>query len=362
VGRAGAHGPGLCGVLHAAGVLDDGVLDGMDAGRLATAAGAKAAGAAHLDELTAGLGLEAFVLFSSAAATFGGAGQGNYAAANAFLDGLAQQRAGRGLAGLSVAWGPWAGGMAQASQAVRARLARGPLPEMDPALAVKALGQAVGGPDALLAVMDVDWAQFAAAPGPFVRDLPEVAALAGQAPAPAAGLDGGELAAGLAGLPRARQIQVITDLIRAGAAAVLGHASPQAIEADRAFTDLGFDSLTSLEMRQHLAAATDLRLPATLLFDYPTPAALAEHLWTELFGSETDHLPVMEELDRLEALLRSIARDDDGRFEISARLEAITHGFREAANGAAARRELEMATNDEMFDLIEEELRDSDLD
>jgi acyl carrier protein len=336
----------------------------MDAGRLASVAAAKAAGAAHLDELTADLGLEAFVLFSSAAATFGGAGQGNYAAANAFLDGLAQQRAARGLAGLSVAWGPWAGGMAQASQAVRARLARGPLPEMDPGLAVKALGQAIGGPDALLAVMDVDWAQFAAAPAPFVRDLPEVAALAAAQPpaAAVAGLDGGELASRLAGLPRARQIQVITDLIRAGAAAVLGHASPQAIGADRAFTDLGFDSLTSLEMRQHLAAATDLRLPATLLFDYPTPATLAEHLWTEIFGSGADRLPVMEELDRLEALLESIARDDDGRSEISARLEAITHGFRAGPADAEAQREFEMATNDEMFDLIEEELRDSDLD
>src|ERR1035441_7114711 len=110
----------------------------MDTGRLATVLAAKAGGAAYLDELTRDADLEQFVLFSSAAATFGGAGQGNYAAANAFLDGLAQQRAGWGLAGLSVAWGPWAGGgVAQSSAAIRERLRRGPLPEMDPGLAVQ---------------------------------------------------------------------------------------------------------------------------------------------------------------------------------------------------------------------------------
>ena len=283
--RITATGPRLAGVMHAAGALDDGVLDGMDAGRLAAVLAAKAAGAAHLDELTGEAALEQFVLFSSAASTFGGAGQGNYAAANAYLDGLAQRRAARGLAGLSVAWGPWAGGMAQASDAVRERLRRGPLPGMDPDLAIKALGQALGGPDALLAVMDVDWAQYAVAPTPFVRDLPDVAQLAtapgaaaGQAPAH------GDLARRLAGLPRNRQLQELTDLVRAGTAGVLGHASAEAIEADRAFGDLGFDSLTSLEMRQHLAAVTGLKLPATLLFDYPTPAVLAAHLRTELLG------------------------------------------------------------------------------
>ena len=181
LGRIAATGPRLTGVLHTAGILDDGVLDGLDASRLATVLAAKAAGAAHLDELTGGLDLEQFVLFSSAAATFGGAGQGNYAAANAFLDGLAQHRAGRGRPGLSLAWGPWAGGgVAQASDAVRDRLRRGPLAGMDPALAVKALEQALNGPDRLLGLMDVDWAQFASSPGPFVRDLPDVVAFAGE--------------------------------------------------------------------------------------------------------------------------------------------------------------------------------------
>ncbi|HEY7143862.1 MAG TPA: beta-ketoacyl synthase N-terminal-like domain-containing protein, partial [Streptosporangiaceae bacterium] len=197
----------------------------------------------------------------------------------------------RGLAGLSVAFGPWAGGgVAQANEAVRQRLRRGPLPEMDPGLAIQALSHALEGPDAHLALMDVDWAQFAAAPTPFLGDLPDVVQLAGEL-ARRPGADNtdmaeGELTRRLAGLPRAEQTRAATDLIRACAAAVLGHASPDAIDADRVFSDLGFDSLTSLEMRQHLNAATGLRLPATLLFDYPTPAQLAGYLRAELLGDQ----------------------------------------------------------------------------
>jgi acyl carrier protein len=235
---------------------------------------------------------------------------------------------------------------------------------MDPDLAIKALGQALGGPDALLAVMDVDWAQYAVAPSPFVRDLPEVAQLAtapgaaaGQAPAQ------GDLARRLTGLPRNRQLQELTDLVRAGTAGVLGHASPEAIEADRAFGDLGFDSLTSLEMRQHLSAVTGLKLPATLLFDYPTPAVLAEHLWAEAFASGPGHLPVLDELDRLASLLASVGPGDEARSEITARLDAIAQQFRAGPEeDAAAGLELQAATNDEMFNLVEQELRDSEFD
>ncbi len=290
LGRIAAGGPPLSSVLHTAAVLDDGLLDGLGPDRLSSVLAAKAAGAAHLDELTAGLDLDAFVLFSAAAATFGGQGQGNYAAANAFLDGLAQRRAAAGRAGLSVAWGPWAGaGLAGSSEAVRQRLGRGPQPPMDPRLAVLALGQAMAGRDSLLTVADMNWARFAAIPGaadlPLVRDLPEIAAARAAAGGGTADLPiGGELARQLAGMGRDEQERMLAELIRAQAAEVLGYSSAAAVTADRAFTDLGFDSLTSLDMRQRMSIGTGLRLPSTLLFDYPTPVVLARYLRGELLG------------------------------------------------------------------------------
>nr|WP_218008266.1 type I polyketide synthase [Herbidospora sakaeratensis] len=278
-----AGGPALRTVVHTAGVLDDGVLDRLDADRLAAVLAAKAGGAAHLDELTEDL--DAFVLFSSSAGTFGGGGQGNYAAANAYLDALAQHRRGRGLPGVALAWGPWAGGgMAQSGDAARQRLDRGLLTAMDPDLALRVLGQAMDDAGALT-VMDVDWAQAVARMAelrrlPFVRDLPEIRAL----PAAAGPEPGTGLARRLAGLDRAAREQALVDLVRTEAAAVLGHPSASAVDAERAFGDIGFDSLTAVELRNRLTGLTGLRLPATLVFDHPTPRALAELLRAELLG------------------------------------------------------------------------------
>jgi acyl transferase domain-containing protein/acyl carrier protein len=294
--RIAADGPALTGVMHTAGVVDNGVVDRLDAARLAGVLAPKAASAALLDELTSGLDLEAFVLFSSAAATFGAGGQGNYAAANSYLDALAQHRRARGLPALSVAWGPWAGGgVAQASEATKQRLSRNRWEVlMEPRLAVRALAEALGGPDSVLTVMDIDWDLVEAAGSehelrraPLVRDLAEVQRMA----ASEAGAGDGarvatrdELIGQLVGLPRSGQEQKLVGLIQAIAAEVLAYPSPDAVEAGRAFSDLGFDSLTAIELRNRVSAAVGLRLPASLLFDYPTPTVLAEHLRAELLG------------------------------------------------------------------------------
>ncbi|HEY7143342.1 MAG TPA: SDR family NAD(P)-dependent oxidoreductase, partial [Streptosporangiaceae bacterium] len=282
--RLRAAGP-LTGVFHAAGVLDDGMLDRLTPGRLAGVLDVKAAGAAHLDELTAGAELDAFVLFSSAAATLGSAGQGNYTAASAYLDALAQARRGRGQQALSVAWGAWGGGGLAQSAVVRRRLRRSGQAEMDPALAVRALEQALAGGETTLTVLDADWAQMtggSAGTPSLLRELPE-AATAARPAAPQ-----GELAGKLAGWPQGEQLRVVTDLVRAEAAVVLGHATPEAVAPGRAFKDLGFDSLTAVELRNRLAALTGLRLPATLVFDHPTPQALARFVRAALAGEHAD--------------------------------------------------------------------------
>ncbi|HEY0933965.1 MAG TPA: beta-ketoacyl synthase N-terminal-like domain-containing protein, partial [Trebonia sp.] len=216
---------------------------------------------------------------------------------------LAGSRRSRGLPGLSMVWGPWAGtGIGQSSDATRQKLARNYWEkQMDPELAVLALGRALGGSDPVLAVMQVDWSELAAMPGAadvqrssLLRDLPDVHRrpavnpAAGTSPAaetasPAgAGAGQGNMGGELAGLSRAERTRLLTGLIQAKAAAVLGYPSPEAVEVTRAFSDLGFDSLTAVELRNQLSAATGRQLPATVLYDYPTPAALAEQLRAEL--------------------------------------------------------------------------------
>ncbi|AGL16004.1 type I polyketide synthase [Actinoplanes sp. N902-109] len=280
-------------VLHTAGVIDDGVVDHLSPARLATVMAGKVAGAALLDELTADLDLEAFVLFSSGAATLGSAGQGNYAAANAYLDALAENRRARGLSALSVAWGQWSGGgLAESKDVIVQRAQRTPMPPMNPDLAVRALFEALQGDDSALTVMDVDWERLAGmAPGsgglrnrPLVRDLPEIRALAA-APAPVRPTEQGGLAGRLSGLSRSEQEHLLTDIVRAEAALVLGHASADAVSATTAFKDMGIDSLTAVELRNGINAATGLRLPATLVFDHPNALAVAALLRTELVGA-----------------------------------------------------------------------------
>ncbi|WP_146060547.1 type I polyketide synthase, partial [Amycolatopsis sp. CA-128772] len=254
-------------VVHAAGVLDDGVLGSLTPERLAQVEAAKVAGALHLSELTHDL--DAFVLFSGLAGTLGAAGQAGYAAANARLDALAETRRAAGQPACSVAWGPWAGG-GMADAGVTARLGAAGLRPLDPDLALTALEDALVAGDTTVAIADVDWTVFgpaftAARPSPLLAEL--------VAPAGPAAVE--FTAAG------------VLNLVREHVAAVLGHPSAAAVDRGRAFSDLGFTSLSAVELRNRLRAATGLDLPATLTYDHPDPAALARHLHTLLSGQST---------------------------------------------------------------------------
>jgi nucleoside-diphosphate-sugar epimerase len=369
--RIDAGGPPLTAVMHAAGATQATATTDTTLAETAGMLAGKATGAAHLDELTAGTGLDAFVVFSSITATWGSGLQPGYAAANAFLDALAQNRRSRGLPAVSVAWGAWAGGgMTDAESAVQ--LQRRGLRLMDPELAVRALGQVLDHGDGPVTVADVDWARFAAAftlrrPSPLIGGLPEVAQALAAADAagsgPAAPGTATELARRLAGLAGGEQMRVLAGLVRAEVAAVLGHTSPEAVEPGRAFRDLGFDSLTAVELRNRLAELTGLRLPATLVFDYPTPAVLAEHLHAKAVKEETDQLNVFDELNRLGPVLSSM-RDDEGKSEIATRLEAILRDLRAeaATDDEASVDDIDTASDDEMFDLVKREIESTDFE
>nr|WP_307826926.1 SDR family NAD(P)-dependent oxidoreductase [Streptomyces pactum] len=290
----------LTSVVHTAAVLDDGMVDALTDDRLERVLRVKALGAENLHRLTRELDLSAFVLFSSFTAVLGTPGLGNYAPGNAHLDALAAVRRAQGLPATSVAWGTWAGsGMAEGEVGDRARR-HGVFP-MDPAAATSALRTALDLDETNAVVIDMRWDRFAVVftterPSRLLEGVPEARAALEAAATAAAGATGGtaapgDLAARMAALPRADRERELTDLVRSNAAAVLGHATPAAIDGTRAFRHLGFDSLTAVELRNRLMTLTGLKLPATLVFDHPTPAAIAGHLATELGGGEPDRDP-----------------------------------------------------------------------
>ncbi|KUJ70626.1 polyketide synthase [Streptomyces albus subsp. albus] len=359
----------LTAVVHAAGVLDDGVIGSLTGERLDTVLRPKVDAAWNLHELTGELDLSAFVLFSSAAGAFGSGGQGNYAAANTFLDALAQHRAARGLPAISLAWGLWAaaGGMAGSlEESDVTRMRRGgyaPLPQ-DQGLALFDLSGALDEPVLVPIRLDTKALRAQAAAGmlpTLLRGLVRTPARrAAETPGGAAPASG-SLTERLAGLSEAERDRELLELVRAHVAAVLGYGGPDDVDADRGFLDLGFDSLTAVDLRNRLGAAAGLRLPVTLIFDYPTPTALAGYLREELaLGSPDSALPpVHAELDKLEAILSTIGPDDVERPGIAARLRDLLSKWNEthsATDSAPEDREIQSATADEIFDLLDDEL------
>ncbi|MGW7426629.1 SDR family NAD(P)-dependent oxidoreductase [Streptomyces sp. NPDC054813] len=273
-------------VVHAAGVLDDGVLAALTPERVTEVFRAKVDGARHLAELT-GPELTAFVLFSSVAGTLGNAGQAAYAAANAALDGLAAQRRAAGLPATAVAWGLWAesSGMTEGmADTDRARLARAGVVPLDSATALDLFdtATALDDPVLLAARLDPVALRERAAEGvlsPVLRALVPVVRRAAATEAPPDGADGL-----LRRLAEGEPLRVLQDLVLTQAAVVLGHSDPGGLSPDRPFKDFGFDSLTAVELRNRLGRATGVRLPATVVFDHPTPAALAGYLRGEVIG------------------------------------------------------------------------------
>ncbi|WP_443075048.1 type I polyketide synthase [Streptomyces sp. NBC_01435] len=284
----------LTAVIHAAGVLDDGVLESLDVSRLDGVLRPKVDAAWNLHELTRDLELSAFVVFSSAAGVFGNAGQASYAAANVFLDALAQARRAEGLPGLSLAWGLWAEASAMTSglgESDRRRIARLGAEALSEAEGLELLDRAVGegAPGFLVPVRlssPAICAQAQAGTLPALLRALVPATVRRQAAAGSAGAvaGGGAPIKRLTGLSPTEREEYVDDLVRREVAGVLGHATPDAIQATQPFTEMGFDSLTAVELRNRLAAVTGLRLPATLIFDHPTSAALADRILNDLVG------------------------------------------------------------------------------
>ncbi|MEU0664148.1 KR domain-containing protein, partial [Streptomyces lavendulocolor] len=332
----------------------------------------------NLHRLTQDRGLKHFVLFSSVTATFGSAGQANYAAANTFLDALAQYRHAHGLPATSVAWGLWQqdrehGGMATRLDGTsQARWVRnGYLPvtmEQGPAMLDTALALGLTAPVAT--PLDLAAIRRTGTVPPLLRGLvrprPARRQAAGGAAAEA---DAQSLEQRLARLAPAERRRTVAELVRGVVAAVLDHADPHAVAPDRTFRELGFDSLTAVELRNRMTAETGVRLPATLVYDHPTPAALADHLLAELVPAPTfSEAALRNEIARIEEFLAGSVTDDGEKALAATHLHDLLSrwGGPPADQALAPRPEaddddgfdLDSATDDDLFQLVDAHRKD----
>ncbi|WP_319305887.1 type I polyketide synthase [Streptomyces scabiei] len=346
----------LTGVIHAAGILDDATITGLTPDRLDRVLRPKIDAAVNLHDLTRNLPLDAFVLFSSAAGVLGSPGQGNYAAANVFLDALAAHRAAIGLPAQSLPWGLWSERSeltASLSDAERDGTGRSGVLGLSSAQALALFEAARRSGEPLLVPIRLDRAALRS------QDVPPVLwheVRRGHAGPGSARPSSASARERLLELPEEDRLAGLLDLVRTHVAAVLGHTTTGSVTAERAFKDLGFDSLTAVQLRNRLAAATGVKLPPTVVFDHPTPAALAEHLGGELFDEGPDSVAVLQELDRLEsALLSSMSRIPDPE-HVSSRLRALAAKVAGTDGGSPGiDQEIASATADELLGLIDKE-------
>ncbi|MET8054140.1 KR domain-containing protein, partial [Streptosporangium sp. NPDC005286] len=341
----------------------DGTIPSLTAEGLDAVLRPKVDAAWHLHELTQGLDLAGFVVFSSMAGVVGAPGQGNYAAANTFLDALAEHRRAEGLAALSLAWGAWSqahGMTGTLSEIEMRRINRTGMPPLSAEQGLAMFETAAASDRPMVVAVPLNLS--------VLRALPEVPHLlrglvrAGRRSAVATQMGGGvDVVERLAGLEKADQVQLVLELVRAQAAVVLGHTSADAIQAGREFRELGFDSLTTVELRNRLNAATGLRLPATLVFDYPTPAILAEHLLAEIAPGESKatELSLLADLNRFETALSDTTLDDLARNGIVTRLRQLLAKVSESGTETseiAVAGMLESASTKDILGFIESEL------
>ncbi|MEO3765809.1 type I polyketide synthase [Streptomyces sp. B5E4] len=380
VRRLDADGCRIGTVIHAAAAMRLNSLDALTVEEFHEVVEAKVAGARHLDELLAHHPVEAFVLFSSIAGVWGSGDHGAYAAANAWLDAFAEQRRARGLPATSVAWGVW--GSDTLPDAVDpAFLRKQGLPLLDPETALAGLRQALDHDETFVALADVDWERFlpvftSARPSPL---LAEIAAELRPPPEQAAAgpvREGSPLAQRLAGLAPEEREKELLAVVHGCLAAVLGGrpgaADPADLTDKTPFRQRGMDSLLAVELRNRLGEATGLRLPATLVFEHPHPLAVARFLGGELAGELADEPPaaaVRAELARLEAAVTAHGVGAQERTEIAARLRTLLAGLDtqgtapaadadEADGPEAADDDLDLVSDEDMFDLIDREFRD----
>jgi epothilone polyketide synthase D len=263
-------------VVHAAGVLDDGILSEQTPERFARVIVPKVAGACHLDALTRGADLDFFLLFSSLSATLGSPGQAPYTAANAALDALAAQRHSEGLPAQSLAWGPWAeGGMAASlDAAMRARMARHGVKPLSTSTATALLDAVLDRQEPGLVLAQLDLSAASKALGSLVPPIwrallkPQIAAATTR----------DAWVQELAALPPERRLEAVLDVVRVEIARGLSLPGPHAAPSDRPLQDLGLDSLTAVEIRNALSQRAGTKLLATFAFDHPTPLAMARFL------------------------------------------------------------------------------------
>ncbi|MET8052961.1 SDR family NAD(P)-dependent oxidoreductase [Streptosporangium sp. NPDC005286] len=356
----------LTAVIHTAGVLDDGTIASLTPERLESVLRPKVDAAWHLHELTREMDLAGFVVFSSLAGVMGGGGQGNYAAANAWLDALMARRRAQGLPGLSLAWGLWAqatGMTGDMSQADVQRMTAAGLPPITTEQGLALFDAAIGSDSPLVIPVQLNPPTLPQEQvPPLFRGLVRGTRRTAAALSAAGGGGAGEaLSRQLAGLAHPKRIRMLSDLIRTQAAAVLGHPDSAAVEVRREFRELGFDSLTAIELRNRLNAATGLRLPATLIFDYPTPVVLAEHLLAEIAPGEPAAAKpsLLADLDRFEAALSEDALDEITRNGIATRLRQLLGKVSESGPGTseiAVVDMLESASAEDILGIIESEL------